>query len=515
MQPNGKIQLYPLLRIVLFFILGIISADCIGSAFKPSLWLSFLIASLVLSLTSYRKGIVQTVFIMLTAFILGGYITCDKEAQLDSNIYDAYQDYEGVVVSEPVIKEKTVLCDMIITKSQHLSNPIKVKSCFLKDDYSSRLSIGDGISAYSRLEKPKNYKRSTFDYKRYLMYHEYSAQTFIYYKDWKQKSISLTNLSILERTELAAIRFRQRLLSKYKAHNFNGQVYAIIAAMTLGDKSTLSKQTKDIYSVTGASHVLALSGLHLGIIYSILTILTFKKQKKILGQIIILISIWSFTILVGMAPSVARSATMLSICSVNEILGRSKFSLNTLALTALIMLLCNPLNLFDVGFELSFMAVLSILVFYRPIYKCVDKNFISNHYFLNLIWQISAVSIAAQICTAPLVCYYFGRISCYFILTNLIVILAANIILCFGIGLLTLSFIPVLNNLIAFVLSYTVKSLNSTLSFIANMPGSSIDGLQPSCIQIIMVYIIIISTYILIRYVIKLHRISLYLDKNS
>lgn len=515
MQSNGKIQLYPLLRIALFLILGIISADCIGFAFKPLHWLSLLILSLFISLLSYRKEIMQTVFIMLTAFLLGGYITCNKEKQLCSEIYDNYQEYEGIIISEPVIKNKSVLCDIIITKAQHLSNPIKIKVCFLKDNYSSRLKIGDGISAYSRLEKPKNYKESTFDYKRYLMYHEYSAQTFIYYKDWNKKSISLINLSLLQRTELAAIRLRQHLLSKYKANNFNGQVYAIIAAMTLGDKSTLSKQTKDIYSITGASHVLALSGLHLGIIYSILTILTFKKQKKIWGQIIILISIWSFTILVGMAPSVMRSATMLSICSINEILGRSKFSLNTLSLTAIIMLLFNPLNLFDVGFELSFMAVLSILVFYRPIYKCIDRDFMKSHYILNFIWQISAVSIAAQIYTAPLVCYYFGRISCYFILTNLIVIVAANVILCTSIGLLMLSFLPVIPELIATVLNYTVRTLNATLSFIANIPGSSIDGLQPSCVQIIMVYVIIISTYILTSYVIKLHRIRLYLDKNS
>ena len=514
MQPNGKIQLYPLLRIALFLIIGIISADLAESVFKPWLWLFFLITSLSLSLISYKKEILQTCFIMLTAFFLGAYITCDKEEKLCDNIYDNEQNYEGVIVSEPVVKKKTVLCDIIITNSQHLSEPIKIKACFLKDIYSSQLNIGDGISAHSSLEKPKNYN-SKFDYKRYLMYHGYSAQTFIYYTDWNKKSISITNLSLLQRTELAAIRLRQHLLSKYKAHNFNGQVYAIIAAMTLGDKSTLSKQTKDIYSITGASHVLALSGLHLGIIYSILTILTFKRQKKIWGQIIILLSIWSFTILVGMAPSVVRSATMLSICSVNDILGRSKFSLNTLALTAIIMLLCNPLNLFDVGFELSFMAVLSILIFYRPIYKCINKNFISKHYIINLTWQMSAVSIAAQICTAPLVCYYFGRISCYFILTNLIVIFAANIILCSGIGLIVLSSIPVINGFIAYILSYTVKTLNATLSFIANLPGSSIDGLEPSHIQIIMIYIIIVSIYMLIGYVIKLHRISLYLDKNS
>ncbi len=156
--------------------------------------------------------------------------------------------------------------------------------------------------------------------------------------------------------------------------------------------------------------MLALSGLHLGIIYAILTLLMGGGRRwRWLAQGIILTAIWTYVVLVGMPASVIRSATMLNICSVCLVLQRQQASVNTLAFAAIVMLLANPLNLWDVGFQMSFMAVLAIMVYYRSIYYLLPLR----HRLARWAWGMASVSIAAQLGTAPLVMYYFGRFSSF------------------------------------------------------------------------------------------------------
>ena len=510
MRTNNKIQLYPMLRLVIALTAGIIAADIIGTCLRPLYWLMAMAVTLAAALLLQKKENLQTLFILVTVMLLGAYMKCDNETELQCKLPTGSQTYKGVIISQPVIKKKTVLFDMLVTECKSFNKPVKIKLCMLRDHRSEKLEIGYGIKALSQLEAPHNYKNAAFDYKRYLLYHGFTAQTFVYRTNWDVESVSLIRLSLITRTRLAAIRFRQCLLDKYKSLAMNGQEYAVIAAMTLGDKSMVSAQTKDVYSISGASHVLALSGLHLGIIYAILSLLTFRRKDWIVGQIMIMLAIWTYTAIVGMTPSVVRSATMLSIYSFISMLRRDSFSLNTLSLTAFVMLLFHPLDLYDVGFQMSFMAVLSILIFY-PIISVWWKT--DNKVF-NWIWQLAAVSIAAQIGTAPLVCYYFGRISCYFLLTNYFVIPAATVVLYFSVALFVCYAFPAIASLIANVLIIIVSGMNTCLSWISTLPGACIDGLSPSLTQIVMVYAIILSVYILQDYVRKLHRLGDYLDNN-
>ena len=512
MHTNSKIQLYPMLRLVIALIAGIVVADIIGCVAQPLYWMIAMITTLITALLLYKqeREKEQTIFILITVLLLGGYLTCNEERNMNQDLPTGPQTYEGVIVSQPTIKEKTVSYDMIVTNCKAFHNSVKIKLFMFRNNRSERLNMGDGIEGFSQFKQPMNYKNSTFDYKRYLMCHGILAQTFVYTSDWDAKAVSLAQLSLLTRTGLAAIRFRQRLLDKYKSLDIKGQEYAVIAAMTMGEKSAISSKTKDIYSITGASHVLALSGLHLSIIYAILSLLTFRRRNWAIGQIMILLAIWAFAFMVGMAPSVVRSATMLSIYSFISMLRRDSFSINTLAFTAFIMLLCNPLDLFDVGFQMSFMAVLSILVFY----PLINGIWNTDNRALKWIWQLSVVSIAAQIGTAPLICYYFGRISCYFLLTNILVIPVATVVLYCGVMLFICSAIPSVASFIASILVFSVSCMNIGLSWIAELPGACIDGLSPSLTQIIMVYIIILSVYVLQWYVRKLHHLGNYLNNN-
>lgn len=303
----------------------------------------------------------------------------------------------------------------------------------------------------------------------------------------------------LERSEIAALQFRDRMMSHFRG-NATDQPTAVIAAMTLGDKSYISQTTKEEYSVAGASHILALSGLHLGIIFCILSLLTGGRNHLFLSNILSLTAIWCYVVLVGMSPSVVRSATMITILAFTQMLRRRLMSLNSISLAAFIMLLVRPMNLYDVGFEMSFLSVLSIFIFFQPIYGLVDAKFLQNHRVVKWVWGMAVISLSAQLFTIPVVAYYFHRVSCYSVFTSFIVIPAATVIL----YLTLLMFVTVpfssVSSFLAYLLSVAGKWLNIFVGWSSRLPGASIEDIHISILQLVMIYISIACLYLLGHY---------------
>lgn len=297
-------------------------------------------------------------------------------------------------------------------------------------------------------------------------------------------------VSRLERSKNYFLSQRARLLDRLSENGVDGNVYAVVAAMALGDKSQLTKELKETYAVTGAAHVLALSGLHLSIIYTLLSLLLCRRRWQVVSQVLIIICIWSFVFLVGMSASVVRSAVMLTAYALLSLGNRNRMSVNTLAFTAIVMLIVHPLSLFDIGFQLSFLAVLSILIWYPVFEALIPQSFLMSHRLVRWLWSLLGASCAAQLGTAPLIAYYFGRFSSLFLITNFVVIPFAPLILYLTLAVL---FVPS----IAYLLIYIVNALNGILAFVASTPWVSIT-LHPSILQIIMVYVIIAATYLLI-----------------
>ena len=297
--------------------------------------------------------------------------------------------------------------------------------------------------------------------------------------------------SRIERIQQYFLHQRTLLLQRLESSGLSGDQYAIVSAMALGDKSALTHELKDTYSKTGASHILALSGLHLGIIYALLSLLVVGRRWQLMTQVAIILSIWAFVFLVGMSASVVRSAVMLTVYALLAIGHRQKMSVNTLTFTAIVMLLISPQALFDVGFQMSFMAVFAILLFVPLFYRPFSAEYLMTHRIVSWLWGMVAVSIAAQIGVAPLIAYYFGRFSCYFLLTNFIVIPAATLILYLSLATLLIPSIGVL-------LASIVGLLNTTLSYISTIPGATIEGLHPSVMLTVSIYGIIFATYYLL-----------------
>ena len=483
----------PLLRLAVCLMAGIVVGDNMGNC--NWLLLAFVVM-VVGAMLLWRHAVVQSASIAVCFVLLGWLLVQRQEASLRVSWPEQEVIYEAVVLSEPVEKAKTIAVDILLTESER-----KLKGYFYKEgrregvrregDRSRTLKIGDGLRIQSRIRPNSEWRRGTFDYKRYLEVHGFSGQTFVSSWKWQKAQVSLKSLSRLERTKLYFLKLRSRLLARIMTEDVDGDAVAVVAAMALGDKSALSQELREVYSVTGASHVLALSGLHLGIIYMLLTFLFGGRFFTFLpSYLFTFTTVWSFVFLVGMPVSVVRSAVMLTAYALLSLGHRDRMSVNTLAFTALLVLLVSPLSLYDISFQMSYLAVFSILLLVPLSERLFPPSYLMEHRIVKWLWGIVSVSCAAQIGVAPLTAYYFGRFSALFLLTNLIVIPGVTLIL-------YLSMVVFVMPSLAYILLYIVSVLNTLITAIASIPGASIDGLHPTKLQTTMTYVVIVACYLL------------------
>ena len=516
MKPNGRIQQFPLLRVALMLVAGIVAGDALYGAVGQSVWMLSAVALLLLSFTLWHRPITQSCVIMAVIVLAGAWRVTARLGDVCMTLPDKPVCYEAVVASRPVAHGKVVRCDLLVSNGALVRRKIRASIlCNERDGRARRLSVGDGMRIVSELREPENYHAdSNFDYRRWMSVHGFVATTFLLPSSWQSLPVSLDSLSRTDRLSLRAMRLRESLLSRiHSLRGMSAEERAVVAAMTLGDKSGLTVELKETYSVTGASHVLALSGLHLGIIYFILTLLFSRRRVHAMGQAAVVVTIWGYVFMVGLPASAVRAATMFSLCSLVSMLNRDRMSLNTISFAAVVMLAANPLYLWDVGFQMSFMAVIGILVFYNPIYRCLSGRRVWGVRMFRRLWGLTSVSVAAQLGVAPLIAYYFGRFSSYFLLTNIIAVPLTTIIIYFTFILFALTPLAFLQGWAGEVLLRLVSWLNGGLELIASLPGASIDGIRMSVPRVALVYVIIACTYCLGIYAARLHRSASYMRK--
>ena len=214
------------------------------------------------------------------------------------------------------------------------------------------------------------------------------SQTSTQLKNWQE-------LPYLTRAKINTERYKSNIESKLVSLHVKQQDYAVIAAMALGDKSALDSNTRNSYSISGASHILAVSGLHIGIIFQLFIFLLGGRKYSVYTIILSLISIWTYVFLIGLPASAVRAAIMLSAYSLSLAFHRTGLPLNTLSSAYIFMLFISPLYLFELSFQLSFLAVASILLFFTPLYTLLPIR----SRFIRWAWGLLCVSLAAQIGT--------------------------------------------------------------------------------------------------------------------
>ena len=356
-----------------------------------------------------------------------------------------------------------------------------------KDSFEKILNIDDLLLISSKIKKiyaPLNPHQ--FDYSMYMKSLGIYNQIYISYQGILNQSKGILTL------RGQASKIRNHLIKKLKKNELTPNEIAIVQALILGQKKDINKQLYSDYAAAGAIHILAVSGLHVGIIYFILIALLrplkYLFKYELVISIIIVISLWGFAFLTGLSPSVIRAVTMFSFFAFAKAINRETNTINTLFLSYFTLLIINPLWLFHIGFQLSYLAVLSILWLY-PLF---NKVYCPKNYFARKIWAIFTLTLAAQIGIFPLSIYYFHHFPGLFFMTNLIILPFLGVLLGGGIILIILSVFNVLPEWFALTYNYLIKFMNSCIHVIANQKFFLFQNITFSLYKVFVSYLLII-----------------------
>ncbi len=336
---------------------------------------------------------------------------------------------------------------------------------------------------------------AALNYNRFCLFQGITNQVFLSANDYIISSSTNKNFlnQFLFLTRDAALRTMQQNIHSTKE-------LGIAEALLIGYRNDLDKDLVQAYSDTGVVHIIAISGMHIAIIYATL-VWFFKffkssKFKRILEPILILIIIWIFTLIAGAAPSISRAAVMFTCILVAKFLNKNGNIYNTLAVSAFILLVYNPYNLWDVGFQLSYAAVLSIVIFFKPLNNLI---YIQNK-SLRKLWQLTSVTLAAQIFALPIVIYHFHQLPLMFLVGNLIAVPLSGFILYAELALFCFSWWQNAAAFIGWVIEYCIKFMNDFIQYLDKMNFSVWDGLHISLWQLLIMLGFIISISVWLFY---------------
>lgn len=326
----------------------------------------------------------------------------------------------------------------------------------------------DRFLIYTRINRPTDNGLNGFNYGKYLARNGLCGVSYVYSDNIKYLSTANPS-NLMQHTYL----LRDKLIKRFESIGLKGSQLAIISAITLGEKGMLANDVKDNFSAAGVSHILVVSGMHVGFLFLLIVWLMRKTPHHRRGLVVFLglTLLWAYALLTGLAPSVIRATFMFSMMLLFNLLGEKYRVKHALAFSATILLLVNPNTLFNVGFQLSYLAVCGIVYFYPLLYNRIKTL---KNSLLKWILQAVAVTISAQIFTLPIVIYNFHQFPIYFILSNLFVSAFAPFLFLVGITLLPLSYIPYLGVGAGWLMNYVVMIFEYTINLIVVIPFSTL-----------------------------------------
>jgi len=497
---------YTLLRLLVFFIAGIVLNRFFLVDFRPPTWVWIVFAALLVTLHFFNHRIEAYKFRWIYGGVLGILmITFGMEwSQLNDHrthplhIIHHYSGRETILVRlkgdvEHRPNSNKVLAEVVALEKDTawLTTNGKILLYFQKDSLSDKLSYGDRLLLYSRLNQPlPPANPGEFNYKRFLANKNIYHQGFVKRDQWVKMGSGHKNPLVH-----FAFNLRKSFIRIFENHGLTGRDFAVAIALVIGMDEYIDNDTLKEFSSTGALHVLSVSGLHVGIIYlvlnSMLIYLNRKKHTRVMRVVILLTGIWFYALLTGLSPPVLRASAMFTFVIIGSVLNRQANTYNSLAASAFILLLIDPFLISDIGFQFSYLAVFSIVSVQPKLYEL----FTTKNWLLDKIWAITTVSIAAQLGTAPLGLYYFHQFPNYFLITNLVVIPLSTLVLYSGFLTVILDVIPVLSTMMSWLLVFSLKALNYSVSFIDGLPYSSTTGVFVSTVEMLILFLVIIAVF--------------------
>jgi competence protein ComEC len=494
---------YPFLRIALSFIAGILLYVSIGEdlGLGPEVFTFFVALFLGLYLYSRkcRSANVNTwVGIAgLFCFMAAGYwVTELRTPHLQPDHFTNLQAkpayYTGIVndyvIQKPGYQRTVLKVDNVLVNGEWRAASGQVQVTVPHDtpaDYA--FTYGDKLLIKGSplpVQGPLN--PNQFDYKEYLrqkgIYHRQNLQAEQFAHIGNTPPNYLLFVSIKLRRYFEEV-IKQNVPAKRE--------HGIATALILGVKDDLDNAIRDSYAATGTMHVLAVSGMHVGLIFGIFLLLfksmNLNKSHRLIFVLLVLGLLWLYAFLTGLSPSVLRAVVMFSLVMLAIVLSRRHNIYNTLAITAFILLFYDPYLLFDVGFQLSFLAVLGIVAIQPGIYSLLDVK----PWLPDKIWELFSIAVAAQLITLPLGIYYFHQFPVYFWLANIVVVPLSTLVLYAGLAALSFSWVPLLSELLFAIHFGLIWAMNEFNLLLTNLPNALINGLDITALQSWMLYAIL------------------------
>lgn len=354
----------------------------------------------------------------------------------------------------------------------------KKDSTALALKYGSQIVITKALLPIGNLGNPGG-----FNYQSYCNFQHIYYQAFISNKQYQV--LASTNAHPFKQWLFG---IRDNVLATLRTYIHTANELAVAEALLIGYRDDLDRDLVQSYSNTGVVHIIAISGLHLGMIYGMLNLFFgwFKQYHatRIIKPIAIILVLWLFTLIAGAAPSILRSAIMFTCIVLGDAMGKRSNIYNTLALSAFVILVINPYSLWDVGFQLSYSAVLSIIIFYKHILQWL---YFKNK-LLKWFWALNAVTLSAQILTIPIIVYHFHQLPTLFFITNLVAVPVSGLILYTELLLLLITWFTPLAKVIAWVTEHLLAWMNDFITRVDALPFSVWNGLQIQLPQVILLY---------------------------
>ena len=481
---------FPFLRYLPFVLLGIFWGK---SNWSPSLfWLAILLSVAwvayltAVSLVANRKSTLQPSYLAYIALIAFGAI-------LVSNKQNETKHNTNLSNVESYLAEVTIYDQQ---KPNSFENLLEVKSIYLNGKWSD----AEGkVLAYHQSEKPLEpgqlllvkkkpetvpsaLNPSEFDYKAFL------ARQGIHYRQFLGREFQLIDSIPTTSLKYSLVHLRHDIAEMLKAKIPDENSTQIALALLLGDKKQLDPTIREAYTQAGVMHILAVSGLHVGIIYALFLLvlkpLKLKKEKARVYLLFVILIIWLYAFLTDLSPSVVRAATMFSLLTLGQMRERPPSIYNILAFSAMLMITFNPDVIYEVGFQLSYLAVLGIVM----IQPLILNWWLPSNKLFEYIWQLTSVSLAAQLVTFPLSIFYFHIFPTYFLLGNLLILPLAFVIMQVGVPLMMFGWIPVLGEVLGWLLSWLIWTQNWIAETIRLIPGGKLDRLTMDFSGMILVW---------------------------
>lgn len=460
--------------------------------------LLFLAALYLRGYLLFRHKWIYGLALMILTLLFGAAVTHLKNTTHRQHWFGhRYNDSTAVVavLSEPLIEKnrsyKTgATVHTLIANGSAIRCGGSIIIYFEKDSGTiSGLNYGSTVVFKKRLQPIRNSGNpGAFDYSRYCLFQGITHQVYLGSNEFTVNETSAVSVyaSRLNRS-------RRGLLDILRTYIPGRREAGVAEALLIGYRDDLDRPLLQSYVNTGVIHVIAISGMHLAMIYGLLIILLKPLQRnaatKWVRGVVILSVLWLFTLLSGAGPSIVRSAVMFSFIVAGESMRRKVSVYHTLSASAFFLLCWNPFFLWDVGFQLSYAAVLSIVIFSRPL----TRWFYFRHAVTRRIWKLMAVTLAAQVLTTPLSIYHFHQVPNLFLISNLVIVPLSGIILYGEILLCVLALFPPVAVVTGKILHGMLRVMNDFIAFIDGMPFAVSDNISVSVVQTGLLYAFIIA----------------------